>query len=52
MNETIKDDPLMVELRKRHPKSGPDPKRGESLEIWAERYMKYVRDKYGLEDKK
>ena len=52
MNKSLKDDPLMVELRKQHPKSGPDPKPGESLDIWAERYMKYVREKHGLEEKK
>lgn len=51
MNPKLKDDPLMVDLRKKHPKSGPDPLQGESLDIWAERYMKYVREKYGLEDK-
>ena len=49
MNRELKDDPLMEELRKKHPKSGPDPLPGEDLNVWAERYMRYVRDKCGLE---
>ena len=49
MANLLKDDPLMEKLRREHPKSGPDPKPGESLDIWAERYMKYVREKRGNE---
>lgn len=52
MSNMLKDDPLMERLRKEHPKSGPGPKPGEPLDIWAERFMKYVRQKYGLEEKK
>lgn len=50
MNPKLKDDPLMIELRKQHPKQGPDPEPGESLDHWAERYMEYVRKKYGLKE--
>ena len=50
--QLLKDDPLMAELRERYPKSGPDPLPGESLEDWAERFMDYVRKKYGLDDHK
>lgn len=42
------DDPIIIELRKQHPKQGPDPFPGESLDDWAERYMEYVRKKYDL----
>lgn len=46
------DDPLMLELRKKHPKQGPDPKPGEKIEIWAQRYMDYVRKKHNFIDEK
>ena len=52
MSPELKENPFIADLRKKHPKSGPDPLPGESLDIWAERYMKYVREKYGLEEKK
>ena len=52
MNKKFNDDPVIMRLRKQHIKQGPDPKPGETLDIWAERYMKYVREKHGLEDKK
>lgn len=50
-NKLFDNDPIMLKLRDEHPKQGPDPKPGESLEHWAERYMVYIRRKYGLEEK-
>ena len=50
MEKSLNNEPFMVDLRKRHPKQGPDPKPGEPLDKWAERYMAYVRKKYGLEE--
>lgn len=50
MNPKFNDDPLMLELRERYPKQGPDPEPGEPLDHWAERYMEYVRKKYGLKE--
>ena len=52
MNKKFDNDPVVIRLREQHPKQGPDPEPGESLDEWAERYMKYVRNKYGLEEKK
>ena len=52
MSKVFDDDPLFEDLRKKHPKSGPDPKPGESLDIWAERYIQYVRIKHGTEEEK
>lgn len=52
MSQKLKDEPFIIELRKKHPKQGPDPKPGEPLDKWAERYMSYVRQKYELEEKK
>lgn len=51
MKKVFDDDPIMEKLRAEHPKHGPDPLPGESIDEWAERYMKYVRKKYGLEEK-
>ena len=51
MNKNFNGDPIIEALRQSHHKQGPDPKPGESLEHWAERYMQYVRKKYGLEEK-
>lgn len=49
-NSKFDSDPVIIELRKQHPKQGPDPKPGESLDKWAERYMEYVRKKYNLKE--
>lgn len=49
-NSKFNNDPVIVELRKKHPKQGPDPKSGEPLNEWAERYMEYVRKKYNLKE--
>ena len=49
-NSKFDNDPVIVELRKKHPKQGPDPKPGEPLNEWAERYMEYVRKKYNLKE--
>lgn len=49
-NKNFDDDPVITELRKKHPKQGPDPKRGESIEQWAGRYMEYIRKKYNLKE--
>lgn len=43
-------DPIMIELRKKHPKQGPDPRPGEPLDKWAERYIEYVHKKYNLKE--
>lgn len=51
-NPKFDNDPIIQMLRASHPKEGPDPLPGESMEDWGERYMAYVRKKYGLEDKK
>lgn len=45
MDKTFNHDPLIVELRKRYPKKGPNPHSGESLDHWAERFLEYVRKK-------
>ena len=45
-NKMFDDDPIVLALRKSHPKKGPNPRSGESLEHWAERYLIYVREKY------
>lgn len=50
MNKKFDDDPVIMRLRKQHTKQGPDPKPGEPLDKWAERYMEYVRKKYELKD--
>ena len=42
MNKMFNGDPIIEDLRKRYPKRGPDPKPNESMEQWAERYMKYA----------
>ena len=49
MSQKLNDEPFIIELRKKHPKQGPDPKPGEPLDKWAERYMEYVRRKYDQE---
>ena len=46
MNRLFDGDPMIEKLRREHPLKGPDPKRGESLEKWAERYLDYVRRKH------
>ena len=51
MNNILSDDPVMIELRKKYPKQGPDPKPGETLDEWAKRYIQYIREKHHLEDK-
>lgn len=50
MSQKLNDEPFIIELREKHPKQGPDPKPGEPLDKWAERYMEYVRKKYELKD--
>lgn len=50
MKKAFDDDPIILKLREEHPKQGPDPLPGESLEDWAERYLVYVRKKYHLPD--
>ena len=50
MNKKFDGDPIIEALRASHPKQGPDPEPGESLDKWAERYMAYVRKKYGLKE--
>lgn len=50
MDKKLKNDPIMEKLRKEHPKSGPDPLPKEPLDVWAERYMKYIHEKYGIKD--
>ena len=47
-NKAFDNDPIIMALRQQHPKQGPDPLPGESLEHWAERYLEYVRKKYNL----
>lgn len=44
------DDPIIAELRKKHPKQGPDPRPGEPFDKWAERFMNYIRKKYNLKE--
>lgn len=51
-NHKFDDDPIIRSLRESHPKSGPDPEPGEDINHWAERFMEYVRKKYGLKDEK
>ena len=46
MNKAFNNDPVINQLRKQYPKQGPDPKPGENLDHWAERYLEYVREKY------
>lgn len=50
MNKNFNNDPIIQDLRKKHKKQGPDPKPGEPLNQWAERYLEYVRKKYELKD--
>ena len=50
MNKNFNDDPIILALRESHLKQGPDPEPGEPLDKWAERYMEYVRKKYGLKE--
>jgi hypothetical protein len=50
MNKDFDNDPIVKALREKHKKQGPDPKPGESLDKWAERYMEYVRKEHGLKD--
>lgn len=45
-NKKFDNDPVILELRERYPKSGPDPLPGENLDAWAERFMEYVRNKH------
>lgn len=49
-NPKFDHDPIILALRESHPKSGPDPEPGEDINHWAERYMEYVRQKYGLKE--
>ena len=51
-NHKFDNDPIICDLRKRYPKKGPDPKPGEDINKWAERYMEYVRKKYNLKGDK
>ena len=51
-NKEFDNDPVICALRASHPKSGPDPLPGESMEDWGKRYMEYVRKKYNLMDGK
>ncbi len=46
MNKDFNNDPIIQDLRKKHKKQGPDPKPGEPLDRWAERYLEYVRKKH------
>ena len=50
MSKKFDDDPLMIALRQKYPKQGPDSEPGEPLDQWAERYMEYVRKKYNLKE--
>lgn len=50
VNKNFDDDPIITELRKKHPKQGPDPKQGEPIDKWAERFMNYIRKKYNLKE--
>lgn len=50
MNKKFGGDPIIEALRASHPKQGPDPKPGEPLDQWAERYLEYVRKKYELKE--
>ena len=38
-NPKFDNDPVIQALRESHPKQGPDPLPGESLDQWVERYM-------------
>lgn len=46
MSEQFDNDPLILELRKKYPKQGPDPKPKEPLDQWAERFLEWVRSKH------
>lgn len=41
----LPDDPLMKMLRAKYPKHGPDPKPGEDLDRWTERFLNQLRPK-------
>lgn len=43
MKKILPNDPLMAELRKKYPKRGANPKPGEDLDTWAEKYVGNVR---------
>lgn len=45
MSEKFDNDPVVLELRKRYPKQGPDPKPGEPLDRWAKRFLEWVERK-------
>ena len=49
-NKKFDNDPIIVALREKYPKNGPDPMPGESMEHWAERFMNYVRKIHGWEN--
>ncbi len=51
-NKEFDNDPIICALRASHPKGGPNPLPGESLEDWGKRYMEYIRKKYNLMDGK
>ena len=50
-NPKFDNDPIILELREKYPKNGPDPEPGEDINHWAERYLEYVRKKYRLEER-
>jgi hypothetical protein len=49
-NKKFDNDPIIVALREKYPKNGPDPMPGETMEHWAERFMNYVRKIHGWEE--
>ena len=52
MSAKFDNDPLMLELRKKYPKQGPDPKKGEDLNQWAIRFLEWVKSQHQATDEK
>ena len=50
MSKQFDNDPLMIELRKKYPKQGPDPKKCEPLDQWAIRFLEWVKEKNKLKE--
>lgn len=48
MRKVFDDDPIILDLRERYPKRGPNPRPGESLDDWAERFLAYLRKKQDI----
>lgn len=41
----LPNDPIIEAMRAKYPKKGPNPKPGEDIDHWAERYLKPLRSK-------